>query len=338
MNLFKNLQIKLLAIVSALLLWLFVVGVENYVHVLPDKIPVKVINLGQNVSVANEMPAVKVRYKNESGASVAVNSNELEVYVDAAGLAEGIHGVPVRYISKNPRVNVVAAEPASLQLELEAVVSKEIGLKAAVSGGPARGYEVKNVRLNTELVRISGAAKALASINDMPLKISLDGSESADFSRKITLEAPAEWKLVGKTVTFEPATVQVDIEVRKLPQPADTPSDTANTVKTDTTGDSAAGRPVAEGMQRKNFMAKVLLSEDLKAVAKEVQPLNVLVTVEGKPREIDQLNNNSVRLTIPLAGVLKGVYTVSAKDIQLPQGLNVQIIETSPATVNVKVN
>ncbi|MCC6643676.1 hypothetical protein IT411_02915, partial [Candidatus Peregrinibacteria bacterium] len=66
MNVFKNIQIKLLAVVSALLLWLFVVGVENYVYVLPTEVGVKVANLSQNVSVATELSKVKVRYRSQN--------------------------------------------------------------------------------------------------------------------------------------------------------------------------------------------------------------------------------------------------------------------------------
>jgi|GEM_PF-3074910 len=328
MNFLKNIPIKVLAVISALLLWFFVVGVENYVYLFPQEIPVRVINLGKNVSVANEISNAKIRYKGEPGGSNSLNPGEFELYIDAAGLSEGDYNLPIRYISKNSKVTIVATEPTKLKLELEAITSKDIALKTEVNGSPAKNYEVKSVKINLEKVKLSGAAKAIANIKDLNLKISLDGSETADFSRKITLEAPLEWRLAGKTVSFDPATVQVDIEVRKSAKPIVEENPPIVGVITPGTGD----------LQRKTVMAQVTVADPLKLSVKELLPLNILVTVEGKKSDLDKLNNNSIKLQIPSPGVVNGVYKVSNNDLILPAGLDLRIVETSPTAVSVKLN
>jgi YbbR domain-containing protein len=328
MNFLKNIPIKVLAVISALLLWFFVVGVENYVYLFPEEIPVRVINLGKNVSIANEISNAKIRYKGEPGSSNSLNPSEFELYIDAAGLSEGDYNLPIRYISKNSKVTIVAAEPKNIKLELEAITSKDISLETEVNGSPAKNYEVKSVKINLQKVKLSGAAKAIANIKELNLKITLDGSETADFSRKVTLEAPAEWKLAGKTVSFEPATVQVDIEVRKSTKP----------VVEENNSNGGGATPVMEGMQRKSVMAQVTVADPLKLSVKELLPINILVTVEGKKEDIDKLNNNSIRLQIPSPGVVNGTYKVNNNDLILPAGLDLKIIETSPTAVGVKLN
>ena len=116
MGILKNIQIKLLAVVSALLLWLFVVGVENYVYLMPTDLTVKVINLGPNVSIANELSKVKIRYKSQDNAGANINVNEFELFVDADKLVDGNYNLDVNYISKNPKISVVAVEPAQIVL------------------------------------------------------------------------------------------------------------------------------------------------------------------------------------------------------------------------------
>lgn len=334
MNLLKNIPIKILSVISALLLWFFVVGVENYVHVFPQEVPIKVINLGQNVSIANEINSAKVRYKGEAGPGSVLAATEFDLYIDAAGLAEGNHQAPVRYISKNPRVVVVAVEPSVIDLQLEAITSKDISLKAQTVGSPAKDYEIKNVKLDLEKVKLSGAAKAIADIKELNLKITLDGSETADFSRKITLEAPVEWKLSGKTVSFDPAVVQVEIEIRKIVKPV--VDESSDLVESDVSVGDSSSVPVTAGMERKTLMAEVIFDDELKSAVKEVVPANILVTVEGKAEEIALLSNSSIKLEVRNSEVVNGSYKVSTGDVILPPDLELKVIELSPAKISLK--
>lgn len=334
MNLLKNIPIKVLSVISALLLWFFVVGVENYVHLFPQPVAIRVVNLGQNVSIANEISQARVRYKGEPGPGSVLAANEFELYVDAAGLAEGDHQIPVRYISKNPRVVIVAVEPSSINLELEAIASKDILLKTQTVGKPAKDFEIKAVKVNLEKVKLSGAAKAIAEIKELNLKISLDGTESADFSRKITLEAPTEWKLSGKTVSFDPAVVQVDIEVRKVAKPVENTG--KELVPNDISIGDSSDVPVESGMERKTLMAEIVFDDELKSAVKEVVPANILVTLEGKPEDVKQLNSSSVKLRIRNSEVVGGNYQVNPDDLVLPPEIELKVLELSPAKVAIK--
>ncbi len=327
MNLLKNIHIKLLAVVSALLLWLFVVGVENYVYVFPTELPVKIINLGQNVSVANELAKVKVRYKATDNTGANINSNEFELFLDAQNLNEGSHSLEVNFISKNPKITVVAIEPPRLDLYLESITSKEVTVSNTVSGTPAKGFDLKSVKLSQDKIKISGAASVLAGITDLPIRVSLDGTENADFSRKITVEAPADWKLSGKTISFDPSVIQADIAVRKSPK-------AENVVNSG----AVDNKPIVDktNWKKKTLMAQITKDASLGSAVKELLPENILVTVEGEQSEIDKLNNDSVKLRLMSGKIAGGYYTVTAGDIVIPAGVAVEIVEFSPAKVLVK--
>ena len=327
MNIFKNIQIKFLAVVSALLLWIFVVGVENYVYLFPTELPVKIINLGQNVSVANELSKVKVRYKASDNTGANVNSNEFELFLDAQNLNEGNYSLEVNFISKNPKITIVYVDPPRLELNLEGITSKEIKLRNTVSGSPAKGYDLKAVKLTQETIKISGAASVLAKITELPIKLSLDGSENADFSRKITPEAPAEWNLSGKTISFDPPVIQANIEVRKSLKV----DNIVDTLTTDTS-------PVVDSLnlKKKTLMAEILKDSQNNLSINELLPENILVTVEGEESEIAKLTNDTIKLMLNTSKISKGYYTVESGDIQIPEGVIVKIVEFSPAKVLVK--
>lgn len=332
MNILKNIHLKLLAFFAALLLWLFVVGVENYVFTSPIEMSVKVLNLGQNVSLANEMFKVKVKYKSTIG-SININPNELELFINAQGLADGVHNLPVEYTNKNPKFTVVAIEPSRLDLKLEAITSKDIVLHVEILGSPAKDYEIKDSQITTEKVKISGASSAIAEINELQVKVSLDGSENADFSRKVTLEPPADWKLTEESVSFDPATVQVDIEIRKkrfVTEVVETPiNGTLNTLGSENT-------PVAEGRARKTVMVQIVPADDLRTSIKDMVPQNILVTVEATPDDLTGLNNSTIKLVMNSSEVQNGSYAVSIKDLVMPEGKDLKVISVSPAKVNVR--
>jgi len=333
MNLFKKIHLKILAVLCAVFLWLFVVGVENYVNLFPTELPVKVINLGQNVSVANEIGQVKVHYRSPDG-TVNVNPNDFELFLDASGLGEGDYNLPVNFSNKNVRVTVVAVEPAQLELKLEAITSKDIDITKSIVGAPARDYEIKSLVMSADKVKISGAASALAKLQSLPLKITLDGTETADFSRKITLEAPAEWKLGGKTVSFDPPVIQADIQIRKNTSTG-TDSDALN-------GNTGSGTPVqdippvAAGDIRKTLMVEIVPEQSLSSAVKELLPRNLLVTVEGQPADVEGLDNLSVKLNLKSSAIQNGVYQVNTADLKLPAGKTLEIITFSPEKVLVK--
>jgi hypothetical protein len=267
-----------------------------------------------------------VRYKTSDNTGANVNSNEFEVFLDAQNLSEGNYLVAVNYISKNPKITVVSIEPSQLELNLEAITSKEIKLTNEVSGSPAKGYDLKNVKLSQETIKISGAASVLANITELPIKIALDGSENADFSRKITMEAPGDWNLSGKTVNFDPPIIQVDIEVRKS-------AGSTNSVVTTPSGSPIVDNP---NLKNKTLMVQIVKNPALYSSVKELLPENILVTVEGAESEIAKLNNDSIKLNLDPSKISKGSYTVNSADIKIPLGVDVKIVQFSPMKVLVK--
>lgn len=332
MKIFNNISLKLLSILAALLLWVFVVGVENYVFALPIEQIVRVNNLGQNVSVANELEKVKIKYKASDSSSPAPSAAEFELSVDASDLSEGQHLLPINFLSKNPKVTIVAVEPASLNLVLEANTSKEISLKQEIKGSPDKDYEVKEIKLDTSKVKVLGAASVVGKLNELNLKISLDGSENADFNRKITLEAPMEWNLKGKTISFDPPTVQAEIKIRKkkVEQPAD------NTSGIETTDSNTGSTSTDDILARKTVMAQIVLEGENISGVKETLPQNLLVTIQADDATAALVNNETIKLILNLNQVVKGSYSVKSTDLRWDNTLDLKLVEFSPEKILVK--
>ena len=58
--LIKNWRLKILALVSAVILWLFVIGIENTVSLFPREIEVEILNMNESVGISQSLPGIKV--------------------------------------------------------------------------------------------------------------------------------------------------------------------------------------------------------------------------------------------------------------------------------------
>ncbi|MCC6643581.1 hypothetical protein IT411_02425 [Candidatus Peregrinibacteria bacterium] len=250
--------------------------------------------------------------------------------MDAQNLSEGEHQLPITASTKNPNIDVVAVEPNQLTLKLEANTSKEIKLETAVTGVPDRDYEMKDLKVSVDKVKVSGASSVLAGLKSLPIKVNLDGTETADFSRKVTLEAPAEWNLNGKTVSFDPGVIQMEIEIRKKK----TVENVVENNSSDNTGNTSTVDETE--LKRKSLMVEVVKQGELQNAVKELLPTNVLVTVEGEAGAVDSLTNASLKLNLSPERVVGGNYIVNTEDIVIPEGLDIKIVEFSPEKVSVK--
>ncbi len=320
----KNWQLKLLAILTAMLLWLFVAGTENYVFTLNESVPVQVIHLASDLSLANKLSDVTVKYTSVNGQIKNLGASEFEAAINAKNLREGHHTVKVTVTSINPQISVIAAEPAQMDINLEAIITKEIDTKLIVKGNPAQNYQVTKATLSIPKITIKGAQSVLQSINQIKFTINLDGTEKADFSRMLAPVSESDWNVANDAISFKPNKVQANLQIRKL--------ENANIIDN-------AGMPNQQvnHVMKKTLMAKVIIPNNMKTAIKEVLPTNLLVTVEGQENIVNNLKNTDITVYLNMNRLEKGgIFTVKKSDFQFDPKLQINVVDFSPAQIRIK--
>jgi YbbR domain-containing protein len=204
-----NWQLKLLSLLSAVVLWFFVIGIENTVYLFPENFQVKAHNLGKSVSLATALPEVKI-YVNTNGKDIkTTNKNDFEAFVDLSGLGEGSYELPVMASSQNAQVSVLKTDPDKVNVLLSPVVEKQVKIIMSATGSPASGYTVKEFTADTDTVKITAARNILDKINELNLEVPLAGSETADVTRDVIVPLPAGLNLSPENVRLEPPQVTV---------------------------------------------------------------------------------------------------------------------------------
>ncbi len=166
---FENLPLKLLSILLASLVWLFVMGEEHSER--SYTVPVQISRLAEGLVLLNEEDyVVEVRVSGPRGILNNLSDDDFAATLDLAPYGKGEVDVPIpkEAILSPKGVSITRIRPATIRVHLDSVVEKEIPLKGVVHGDPAAGYEVGGVELEPASLRLTGPESLLAQITEIP--------------------------------------------------------------------------------------------------------------------------------------------------------------------------
>lgn len=208
-RIFHNFDLKILSLLSAIVLWFFVVGIENTVYGMPEMLEVQAKGIDKNVSLVNTLPPVKLYLRVDEEVLKTLSKNDFEVTIDLSEKGSGEYKVPVSTLSKNPQVSVLKVEPAEVDVQLAPVSEKEVSIVAEFSGNPRSGYAIKEVKPETDKVKIRGAQSVIDEINEVNAVGVLAGSETEDVKQTVTLQIPQREDVPKGSVTAVPEQVVI---------------------------------------------------------------------------------------------------------------------------------
>lgn len=166
---FENLPLKLLSVLLASLVWLFVMGEEHSER--SYTVPVQISRLADGLVLLNEEDyVVEVRVSGPRGILNSLSDDGFAATLDLAPYGKGEVDVPIaKDVIQAPKgVSITRIRPATIRVHLDSVVEKKIPLKAVVYGDPAAGYEVGAVELEPASLRLTGPESLLAQITEIP--------------------------------------------------------------------------------------------------------------------------------------------------------------------------
>lgn len=185
----NNTKIKLISLLSALVLWLYVMTVEDPVETRTfSDIPVTITNM----SVLEER-GLTIYPKEELLADISIRANlsslrpinRDNIYIYGR-LDDPKEGKNVVYLQANlpERVNKYDIKPNVITLDLEKVVNEKRSISVDVEGEPK--INIDNIETNKKTVDVSGPRTLVNKV--ISIKATLDASDKyKDFSTKLKL-------------------------------------------------------------------------------------------------------------------------------------------------------
>jgi YbbR domain-containing protein len=298
-----NWPLKLGAVALATLLYAGFV-ISTNAKVLPVSIPIEAIGVTSEVRILSDLGAVReIRYLAPEDLGLRLDSSNFRATVDLSEIdpADGRVLVRVRVESIDPRVQVLEIDPDQIVVELDAVISRVVPVRAVIGPVPS-GLDVGDPIVEDTEVTVTGAASVVERVAEAQARISIDAS-GIDVNRLVVL-LPVD--LAGEPVP------QVDLELEPASTRVRLPVFNDRQTKT------LPIRPVVAGSPAVGFeVASVTVDPLVVAVEGDIDDLAVLEVADTSP--------------VTITGATSDV--TSTVTLELPDG--VQALGTATVTVTV---
>lgn len=209
----KNIDIKLLSLFLAVILWLYIASgenpiIENFFDVslkqnnLKDDLVIK--EFPTNVSVGIKGPKDLINNLSSQQISGIINFSEVN--------QEGLYKLKVE-VDVPKRTQITRIIPSEIMVGVEKVLTKEMEVEYSLIGVPEKGYSLTGEpQFNPAKVQIAGAQSVLEKIDQIICAIDISGAKE-DLNRRITVKAVDFNGNEVKELNIEPDIVDVSISM-----------------------------------------------------------------------------------------------------------------------------
>jgi YbbR domain-containing protein len=207
----KNVLTKIVALILATVLWLYVTNEQNPSVEVTYQVPLEVRNVLEDIVVLDVPETVKVKLKGPRNLIAGVRAQDIKAYVDVRGLSEGKHTVQVG-IALPHAMETMEVNPDKISLQLDKIVARDVPVEIRMSG--ALPPEVSLVKLTpaADTVTVRGPRSALDTISRVVGAIDAKG-HSTTFNSEAPLTILGR---DGKEITGlspQPSKIKVEVQL-----------------------------------------------------------------------------------------------------------------------------
>lgn len=216
----KNLGLKVLTLMGAVALWVYVVGTSDLIYRIPEAIPVKFFNLSENaVIVSDKDITVNVAVKAPKKIWKSITTEHVEAYVDLKGLLPGEeHKLDVIVSPDIAEVSVYQIDPKKISVKLDVLAEKDFLLTLKIDGNVGDNYSVGDPIFSQREVVVKGAQSKVDSILEIRAPITLSQIETSEVKKSVALVAVDQNGDQIDNLIIEPASVDVTIPIQEVKQ------------------------------------------------------------------------------------------------------------------------
>ena len=182
-----NFAAKVLAVVAACLLWLFVMNEQNPQAEMTYTIPLEQRNVAGNLLVFNAPESVRVRVRGPRTLLSNVLGKDLKAYVDLTGLGEGRYAVKVKTQAPLP-MEVVEVEPEQIMLRTDTNLERTFPVELQFIGDPTAEVTVGKTLIVPNQIKISGPSSNVATVMKVVARVNLQNRELISPRERLIIE------------------------------------------------------------------------------------------------------------------------------------------------------
>ena len=161
-----NLTVKIVALVAACALWVFVMNDQNPPTESGYSVPVATLNRPTESRVTQSAETVRIKLRAPRSVLAATNADEIKAFVDLAGLEPGTHPLHVQTVIPQG-LEVVSVTPDTVAFTIDPIVQKRMPVRLVRTGAPAPGLTVAGIEPDTQTVTIVGPQSVISKVTEV---------------------------------------------------------------------------------------------------------------------------------------------------------------------------
>lgn len=176
----KNIFLKCFCLLLALGLWLYVMNEQNPSITNSVSVQLSIINSPDGYEIHHDTDTIKLKVKAPRATFASVDSSDFKAYVDLSNIKEGDQDIPV-HIQLPAGFEMAAFSPETIKFTVEKIIQKQIPVDLVLSGKPAAGMVVANIKQSADTIVVKGPRSQVNKVRKAIGYIGLDNNKD-DFS------------------------------------------------------------------------------------------------------------------------------------------------------------
>ncbi len=197
----RNPQYKLLSLLIATLVWVYVQG--ERVHEANIKASVT-WSLPSELMAVDQLPStVNVRVLGTRTATSRAEGSLISIPIDVSSLSVGAQSVEFESyppLDAPAGVEIIAFQPPIVRFQLDEISTRKVRLRPSLVGDPTPGHTVDEVHIEPAVVEVTGPRMLVANLQEIftrPIDVS---GQNSDSSYEIQLDLPRSVRQVNEEV------------------------------------------------------------------------------------------------------------------------------------------
>lgn len=201
-------SIKLLSVLLALVLWVYVSNEQNPVREKILNVSLERTGLSQNYLLTGAPPeSVRVRVQGNQNQLANLAPEDFKAVVNIPEGKTGDFALPVN-VSAPAGLRVTQVSPEEVRITVDRLVEKQIAVAASLRGTPAEGYTALAPSFQPNTVNVRGPAKVVNEIGQATVVVDV---QSANKNVEQTL--PVTVGPANSNVSLDPSSVRVVVPI-----------------------------------------------------------------------------------------------------------------------------
>ncbi len=215
----RNLRTFLWSLLLALAVWLAAVTAADpdVVRSYPAPVRLEVVGQDPGLIIDGTLPKqveLTLRAPQSVWDQLTARPDDVRAILDLSGLSAGEHKVGIQIqISVRP-VRIVSANPSSVTVSLEPLITRTLPLQSSLSGPPAIGYQAGSLSVDPQQVVLAGPKSAVSRVSHVRVVVDITGIREA-LDETLPVQALDQNNVPVTDLTIQPDSAHVTLPITR---------------------------------------------------------------------------------------------------------------------------